>query len=62
MEYIDRHFVDRARRVVAEDQAAVQLRRDLHRIAMEGVQAANAWLHSLEEAERVRSTPVDPAG
>jgi hypothetical protein len=68
--------VDYARRVVAADQAAVQLRRDLHRLAMEVAQAANAWLRSLEqaasygrspamnavEAERVRSIPADPTG
>ena len=62
MEHIDRHFVDRARRVVARHQAAVQLRRDMHRIVLEATQAANAWLRSLEQAERVRSTPADPAG
>jgi hypothetical protein len=36
LEHIDRHFVDRARRVVE----AEVLRRDLHRIALE---AAAAW-------------------
>jgi hypothetical protein len=71
MEHIDRHFVDHARRVVE----AEQLRRDLHRIAMEQMQAPGphpvavvnppgiaVGLRPQREAERVRSTPVDPAG
>ena len=53
----------------ARYQAAVQLRRDLHRIAMQAaVQCWNqaaarvaAQLEPLEEG-RVRSTPADPAG
>jgi hypothetical protein len=60
MEHIDRHFVDRARRVVE----AEMLRRDLHRIAMHVARmraAGQRWRDQVEEG-RVRSTPADPAG
>jgi hypothetical protein len=56
-------------------QAAVQLRRDLHRIALRAAQAPGPHLVAVvnppgiavglrprREAERVRLTPADPAG
>ena len=61
----------------ARHQASVQLRRDLHRIAMQGVR--QIWPHAYwpsathmgdcqvcghmqgDEVHRVRSTPADPA-